>query len=226
MYVLGMHRSRSLVLAAVLLGIALLAGCSKGLVENRNASSANGPLTCDDRNSWSLDMPISNFLPDEVTFEAADVDCFDWSGVSNPVTAFGGLSIAGSSKRTVRLEPHRNVSRNWTLVLSSKGTSLGRARFSIPVDGVNRLNITTDGAASSPKWGSDGSRTDVATGYDMICKVTPLAPTTVAPTSWANFRELRSTGGGDPWKVGIVSFDGSIAYAQCSVEGSQEWDGF
>lgn len=223
-----MHTRRILpaIAVSILIAVLALSGCSEGLHTSTRSASGVSPTVCPEKSSWTIHMPIRNFLPDPVTFGASDVDCYDWSGVSNPITTFDGSGLVPGQKGTFRLEPRDNVDRAWEMHVSVAGSSVGSARFFIPSRTFDALHIDSHRATMFPRWTSDGNRTESDSDYDMGCAMAPLAPTTTPATSYSRLLELKSQGSGDPWKVGIASYDGMIVLAQCAVAGSQEWDGF
>lgn len=210
-------RRRVLFIAlAVVVMAGLSAGCSDGIRDAASQTSERSAsaMSCPERSSWTVDIVIVNFLDDNVFLHPFNVDCYDWSGVSEPMNVFGGKMLDPSYERSFRLEPRRNVSRNWNMnFATASGEDLGTARFSIPT-GSSGVMINDLKNYRKAGWDSDGRRVPYADGIYLGCVITPLASTTRPATSFEDLRRLRDSNG---WTFAIISFEGDFSLATCGV---------
>lgn len=163
------------------------------------APSADG--TCADRSpSSTFRMRIINALPGraELRVPIDSFDCFDWSGVSTPYTAFNRQSVGVGQTRGFTLETYdRAGSRWWTMGLRAFGSNGD-------VDGSTRLGVRGSGlwAESTRKVPGDGH---------LVCSFAPVGP---APSGWRDTPQVNlRPEDGSTYTVAVA--DGSVGFHFC-----------
>ena len=139
------------------------------------AGLPNADGVCPERASNAVVVRVQNAVPGAVTFRVpiGDIDCFDWSGVSTPYTAFNRQSVGFGRARQFRLEVARRGKRSrWTMQMHTVGTK-GEA------DGTTRMLVVggSVGASGGRSAGGEGS---------SDCAFTPVA---AAPPGWRDTPE-------------------------------------
>ena len=162
------QRSTKTIIVAALTCALALSACS---ANNNDASSnetarqaASADLwsntdPCDEQTSWTFDMKVTNLTSIPLDLLAGEVDCYDWSGTSNPRRVLNGQPVPADSTNDYQLEPSLSSDRNWTMGLRAQGSEIGKFRISIP-QGTSKLEIT--------------SQSQVA--FDNNCVKTPVGP--------------------------------------------------
>lgn len=134
-----------------------LAGCgsdaasSTATATRQAAGTPDADGACPER-TGSLTQPIRivNTLPARVTFRVPrdQVDCYDWSGVSTPYTAFNGqaLALGQELSRQLELKTGRGrASSLWTMgirAVGREGTAVGTRRMFIAPAGIGAEGAT------------------------------------------------------------------------------------
>lgn len=208
------HRTRHRHAAGAIIGAGLLALTAVGLAAcgsdgptstttaPRNAAgppSADGVCQETTRTRTAA-IRVVNLLPGTVTFRVPidSVDCFDWSGVSTPYTAFNRKSVAAGTDVAVTLETaRRSVVSQWTMSLHTVG-SKGEA------DGTSRMYLQ----GVRPR--AEGGKV-VLTRNGQSCAFTRVA---AAPPGWRD----TSLANLDPEDAGTLTVGvvkGDVGYIVC-----------
>lgn len=163
------------------------------------APSADG--TCGERSpSSTFRMRIVNALPGraELRVPIDSFDCFDWSGVSTPYTAFNRQSVAVGQTRDFTLETYGSAgTRWWTMDLRAFGSNGG-------ADGSARLGVRGSGlwAESTQEMPGDGY---------LVCSFAAVGP---APSGWRDTPQVNlRPGDGRTYTVAVAR--GSVGFHFC-----------
>ena len=87
-------------------------------VKREAAQDGQWPLTktCPTQdNAYDLEVFITNWLPQPITLQAGNLDCYDWSGDKTPPTVFNGQQLTSGQTRQFTLRVRGNTDRNWSM---------------------------------------------------------------------------------------------------------------
>lgn len=167
----------------------------------RGAAAANADGKCADSSPSSTFSPrIVNALPGKVELRVPidSFDCFDWSGVSTPYTAFNRQSLAVGQTRGFRLETYDRADEHWwTMDLRAFGTNgdvEGSARFAIKGSAL--------WAANTQRMPDDGS---------LVCSFAPAGP---APSGWRDTPQTNLRPG-DTRTYTLAVVGGTVGFHYC-----------
>lgn len=115
------------------------------------AQDGQWPLTktCPSQeNSYDLEFFVTNWLPQPITLQAGNLDCYDWSGDKTPATVLNGQQLNSGQTRQFTLRVRGNTDRNWSMKFTSAAGSTGAEFRSDEFRVQNPTNTATTFIAS------------------------------------------------------------------------------